>query len=95
MLEARGAAVAETLHYRCPAGAQDYIQVALTERIGRSAVNGNAFDQSVRCTGKPQAVTLYVSANGKAWRQGTAFNQATLTDGFGTGITDARTVTLS
>ena len=78
VLQARGAAVAVPVLVVCSPGDTGFLSLSLTQRVGSDIASGSGFTQ-FSCTGSLQIVDVTVTANGKAFRKGTANAHAELT----------------
>ena len=96
-LVARGAGVAVTVTYRCPAGQDASLSVFLTQRSGSETISASG-GREVECTGEEEETTVVVTADGRVFKKGTAVGRADLfTCGFsfcGT-MTDSKEVTIT
>jgi hypothetical protein len=78
VLQARGAAVTVPVLVVCSPGRTGFLSLSLTQRVGSDIASGSDFDE-VSCTGSLQIVNMTITADGKAFRKGTASAQAELT----------------
>jgi len=78
VLQARGAAVTVPVLVVCSPSHTGFLSLSLTQRVGSDIASGSGFTQ-VSCTGSLQTVDVTVTANGKAFRKGTASAHAELT----------------
>lgn len=78
-LDAKGAAVFASVTVVCSPGAYAYVNLTLTERVGGNRIaSGQTGTQVDPCTGTEQSFTLAVTPGQYAFRQGTAYGQASL-----------------
>ena len=77
-LEARGAAVTASVTVVCTPGAQAFLNVSLTERVGGDLASGFGNGEIPTCTGGAQTVIVNITAESAPFRRGTAFGTANL-----------------
>jgi hypothetical protein len=93
--KAWGAVAEVQVSFACPAGAQAFLNVQLTQSVLGGIASGNAYRDSIVCTGGFETVTLNVTATDRAFRLGTAFGRAELrTYSSGNTARDERNVTI-
>jgi hypothetical protein len=92
-IAARGAVAYTSAIIACPAGAQAFIQVQLTERSGNGIAQGYGNAQPL-CTGNIQDISVPVTASIKPFVRGTAFGQAQIFLNDGSNNSDTRNVKL-
>ncbi|GAA0240601.1 hypothetical protein GCM10010492_44700 [Saccharothrix mutabilis subsp. mutabilis] len=78
ILEARGAAVRVSVTIVCPAGYPTSVNLTVTQRSGGGVATGSDYKSPVTCTGTAQTIELTPTANGEAFRRGTAFASASM-----------------
>ncbi|MFI6101322.1 hypothetical protein ACIA8G_37735 [Lentzea sp. NPDC051213] len=90
-IQAAGAAVEIKVTYTCPAGFSSYVFLDVNQAVIGGVAKG-ADSAEVRCTGKPESVSLIPIAQDRPFRWGSAWVRANLTSFPGT--VDERTVTI-
>jgi hypothetical protein len=77
-LQARGAAIIAPVSVVCQPGAQAFVSISVTERVGGDIASGGGSAQIPSCTGGLQTLELSVLAQSSPFRKGTAFAAATV-----------------
>ncbi|HEV2760796.1 MAG TPA: hypothetical protein VGV86_14650 [Acidimicrobiales bacterium] len=77
-LVARGAAVLVPVEVTCPAGTRGHLSVRVTQRVGSRIASGFGGTSDFVCTGATQVVEVLVTAQGQAFKKGSAVAEASL-----------------
>jgi hypothetical protein len=93
-LQANGAAVFTAVNVVCAPGQYASLTVTVTEAVGNTIASGQTVRDIESCTGRPQKLSVAVTATQRPFAKGIAFGQAALfscSGGCGT-VRDERTI---
>jgi hypothetical protein len=76
-LHAKGAAIDVPIDVVCTSPTA-FVDVQVTQRVGGGSLAQGFGGQRITCTGQVQGITVTMAANGSAFKNGTAFAQATI-----------------
>jgi hypothetical protein len=92
-LQANGAAVFTAVNVVCAPGSYAVLNVAVTQAVGNTIASGQTSREIQPCTGRPQKLSIAVTATQRPFVKGIAFGQAALYTSNSNGtVRDERTI---